>query len=67
MPRNLIFADLEDGTLPTTPGLSFRHLDSGQHSWSNEIRLMDVEIGKSSVVINDEKASEPNWLGAEDL
>ena len=37
------------------------------HSWSNEIRVIDVDMGKGSVVINDERASEPNWIGDEDL
>jgi hypothetical protein len=29
--------------------------------------LKDVETGKSRTIINDERASEPNWLEVDDL
>ena len=32
------------------------------HKKTSEIRVLDVESGHSTLVTNEEKASEPNWL-----
>ena len=37
------------------------------HAWSSEICLKEVDTGKKTVVTNDEGASEPTWLGVNDL
>lgn len=33
------------------------------HKKTSEIKLLDIEKSQSSLLTNDEKASEPNWLG----
>lgn len=35
------------------------------HKKSSEIRVLEIKTGQSFLVTNDEKASEPNWLGEE--
>ena len=37
------------------------------HSKSSEIRVLDLKSGQSKVLSNDLGASEPVWLGEEDL
>lgn len=33
------------------------------HEKTSEIRVLDISNGQSSLITNEEKASEPNWLG----
>jgi len=37
------------------------------HSKTSEIRVLDLKSGHSKVITNDLKASEPTWLGKDNL
>lgn len=49
-----------DGTLALYT-LSTYSFDS--HKKTSEIRVLELDNGQSTLITNDEKASEPNWLG----
>lgn len=36
------------------------------HSKTSEIRVLDVESGRSNLLVSDVNASEPTWLGEKD-
>ncbi|KAI9891010.1 MAG: hypothetical protein M1814_003361 [Vezdaea aestivalis] len=48
------------GTLALYTTLTY---DFHTHSYTNEIRVLDILTGQSTIVCNDLHASEPKWLG----
>lgn len=65
--RVLLSAPRRSAALPNSDG-SFALYTVSTYSFEShektlEIKLLDIEKSQSSLITNDEKASEPNWLG----
>jgi hypothetical protein len=54
----------EDGTMAL---YSVSTYDFERHASSSEIRVLDIEKGQSNVLTSDLNASEPTWLGDNNL
>ncbi|KAI9745330.1 MAG: hypothetical protein M1818_001610 [Claussenomyces sp. TS43310] len=63
-PRRSAATPNSDGTLAA---FSVSTYSFSSHSKTAEIRVLDIKTGQSSVLVNDLNASEPTWLGDENL
>lgn len=67
MYRVLLSAPRRSAALPNSDGSLALYTVSTysfqSHKKTLEIKLLDIEKSQSSLLTNDEKASEPNWLG----
>lgn len=65
--RVLLSAPRRSAALPNSDGSLALYTVSTysfqSHKKTLEIKLLDINKGQSSLLTNDEKASEPNWLG----